>query len=498
MGLGEQEQIIQKLFELHPEAFLDSLPWMNRGHVVFDDGLMRLRFVKGPNFDYTFTGTQFYQLFTDVIFKSLKNNCGVWIESFDISEFVPREKEPEQLARVAGRKKSEAKDKSKAWKRYPFSAEFCPEGIIVDGVTEPFDIRGVVSYGPLRSKLVQYVIDCLVLDPIPLGTMVIIDFDTDSPVQIIRREGTDRNVAMRLCAHRHLFGEADQQACLYTWLFRHRDVEIRSGDTDTLAIVGNMIEQAALAACDSKEPNVDELLVAIKKVFPNQIIWSRGAIRGGAKAKARQSIKGKVKRLAEAQAKGRRLDEKMPDLPRSTHRPIDLKKIVEIVNRQGLGMRVFCKLCHGTGSDYNKKHRLAAETNIDNVWSHAVSHKQALRAIRCPASSLIRRGHACVWEQVRGSVDVYNAKLIYHNGDNKQIEFKEYKEEESDEATYESAVKVLKNFWYGVKRKKLKFSDEEELGIRMCLWGDQYWSFPFHTLAISAPSPFIEIDDERM
>jgi hypothetical protein len=498
MGLGELVAILDKMFETCPSAFHESMPWMNRGHTIIDDGLMRLRFVLGPNvkggMGYMFTGKQFYELCMSVVFTALRGGCGAWVGCFDIASLVPLEKEPEQKKRTDSRKASEKKDASRAWKRYPTEVEFCDEGVRnPDGVVEMFDIRGVMSNQTVRNKALWYVLDTLANEPIPLGTQVIFDFEEQGPVQVIRREGTSRNAVLRLNGWRHLFGEADQQMALWTWLFRASDVEIRSGDTDTLAVIGALVENATRATLASeKEPTREDLIAAIARVFPNKIMWSRGAMRGSSTTKARQSVKARSKRLIEAQAKGKRLEEKLPEAVRTHHHPIAIKDLVAALLQMGVSMKVVILiLCHGMGSDYNEKNNLAAQTGVPNVWVHMLANKAKLDQLTWRPSSLLKRGRACVWARVLCGLD--GVELIYNHNPKALGAWKE----EDNDKEFDEACRVLIEFWDGVPRRQHGSSSRElqEFGALMCLWGTQYWMFPFDLITIDAPSPFATTEE---
>lgn len=494
MGLKEYEEVLKKMHEVCPSAFLDTMPWMNRGSTVIDDGLMRLRFVLGPNVrqnqPYMFTGKQFYALFTDVIFAALRAGCGAWIECFDIASLVPPEKEGEQKRRTESRKTNEQKDASKAWKRYPYNIEICDEGVrYADGRTEMLDIRGIMSYQVSRDKAIRYVIGCLENEPIPLGTQVIIDFDEDGPIQVIRREGTSRNAVFHLAGWSHLFGEADLQMPLWAWLFRKTDVEIRSGDTDTLCVLGCMIEQAARDSLDKEDPEREELIKAIRELLPNKIIWSRGALRGSTTTKARASVKAKAKRLFEAQAKGRRLEEKAPEPVRTHHHPIDLIELVCALLQMGVSMKVVTLILgHGMGSDFNKKDALAAQTGVTNVWVRLQDFKARLAKLKWHSSSLVRRQRKCVWDRVLGEPALADAGFIYSPG----AEWKD-----GSDSDFDKACEVLMEFWEGVPRKRHEESslETQKFGAMMCLWGTQYWMFPFSSIRVDPPSAFATADE---
>lgn len=495
MGLNEYEEILAKMFAVCPSAFHDTMPWMKRGHTIIDDGLMRLRFVLGPNirrgkeFGYHFTGCQFYELFVGVIFSALRGNCGNWVECFDISSLVPLEKEKEQLKRSASFAKAKAKDPSKAWKRYPYNIVLCDDGVRwPDGKVEMFDIRGIMSYSHTRDKAIHYVIDKLLEgDPLPLGTQIILDFEKEGPIQIIREEGTPRNGAFRLHAWNHLFGEADLQMAMWTWLFRSNDVEIRSGDTDTLGVIGGLVEKAArdsFGSGDEKKRTREAWIAAVNKIFPNKIIWSRGAMRGKAQTADRQNAKARAKRLAAAKAQGKRLDEKEPEI-RTHHKPIELPVLVKALLQLGVTMKVVnLILCHGMGSDFNEKAALAAQTGVVNVWRDLLAHKEPLDQITWDDASLFERGRRCVWKQIIGSPNVVQAGYIYR-------QHGEWKDT-CDDTGFQQAYEYLCAFWDKVPRNRQQESSDEmkEFGVMMCLWGTQYWMFPFSTLILEPPSPF--------
>lgn len=498
MGLKEYVAILEKMFEVCPSAFHESMPWLNRGYTIIDDGLMRLRFVVGPNvkrgsqYAYQFTGLQFKELFAGVIYDALRGNCSTWVQGFDIAGLVPREKEPEQKKRTQTRKKADKKDPSKAWKRYSHDVQICDEGVRnADGSTEMFDIRGIMSHQVTRDKAIHYVIGKLANEPLPPGTQIILDFEEAGPLQIVRCPGTGRNGVFRLDAWTHLFGETDQQIALWTWLFRNTDVEIRSGDTDTLAVVGAMIENAARATLKSQEEeDRKQVMAAVAKIFPKQIMWNRGALRGSNNAKERASVKAKTKRLLEAQARGRRLEEKAPEPARTHHKPIDVKAIVVALLQLGLTMKaIILILCHGMGSDFNEKGALAEQTGVSQIWVHLLRHKQTLAQLEWHNSSLTQRGLWCIWDRLLGEPAIAQSGYIYTH--------KECKPHDDDDKGFNEACRELVAFWDSAPRRACSpSSDERKLkGALMCLWGTQYWMFPFDSIVIEPPSPFANVEE---
>lgn len=489
MGLNDLEDILEKLWTLFPSAFLESMPFMKAGHTIISDGLMRLKFATGPKFNNMFTGHEFYTLVTDVIFSALRSNCGTWIECFDIGKLVPTQKDEERKRRRDAAAKAEEKNPGKAPERYPIWAEFCDAGIIERPGAEPkpFDNRGVIGFEPLRNKLLQYVIDRLRSEGIPYGTQIIFDFKFDAPVSVVRKEVGGSNHVSKLDKYSHLFGEADLQMPMWAWIFRHNDVEIRSGDTDTLPIICALVEQANPA-------------------MANQVIWTRGRMKGSGQGKKRAAAKAKIKRLLAAQAKGRRLHEKVPEIVeteavRTHHRSVDFKAIVNMLSMRGISMKTFIMIvCHGTGSDFNLKTRLAHQTNIQNIFT-AIEDKQIrarIEAIHWSSFALVKRDQGCVWEQILGNKNMLGAGLVY---DIDEKNFKEWNDQEyrnygafDDDREYRIAEEALLSFWRGIERRQsVEYNDaEEKLGVLCSFWATQYWMFPFSTLIKIGPPPAFE------
>jgi hypothetical protein len=146
-------------------------------------------------------------------------------------------------------------------------------------------------------------------------------------------------------------------------------------------------------------------------------------------------------------------------------------------------------LCHGMGSDFNTKERLAAQTGLANVWLRLKNYTERLTELEWHPFSLIQRGRACVWAQVLGHPDVPLSGMIYSHNAKALVP---WKGSGDDDASFKKSCALLVEFWEGVTRTRYEAvsSSVQEFGATMCLWGTQYWMFPFASITIEAPSPF--------
>jgi hypothetical protein len=462
MGWDDQAEIIAKGREIAPSAFVDKMPLSKVRNVVIDDGPTRVRFRKGPNDNYMFTGQQFYDMFIKPMHEDLHGTTNTWIECFDIDDLMTRHKFPEQKERKDARVRAEQKKKDKGipvipLPKYDPESTFCESGIrSKDGtITQLFNIQAVTTNKVLRNKLTTFCAEMLLFDPLAVGRSVIIHHLPTGPLQFIRMHDQAANACLTLHSHNHIFGEADHALAYWTHVYastreqevnRPENIEVRSIDSDVLGILCNTV--SLLNKEESKEKRT-------------QVYWNRGLMKGGK-------------------------NEGKP------HQLIWINRFVECFEQMNFPIPHLITVAHIFGSDFAKKANLCPRTTFKSAWPTIAKEHKDLAAICINGADLAKRKRFAVWDNIIDSPDGtlldqfpgFFAALQCHIGT--------FQQEASDE-NYEKSAKALEQFVW--KFPGCKPGKDVAKGILEVLWATQYHCFPFNLLKVDRPSNFIEVDD---
>lgn len=249
----------------------------NHNTVVLDDTLTRVRTGLGPNYDRTYTGLQFVELFVRPMMRLLRTGyVSTFVCCVDNQSHVPSRKKKEQKRRDDGRIRSAAKKAREAIAAgvaisnehipYPDDTVFTDQGVrYLDTDTqqyteEPFHMDRVMITRVLRPKLWFYLLRKMRNMTWPMNIRIIFDHFSDGPWCIdthissddkkLDANASDAGGASESCGHKkgylmtdhkHMdtqeIGEADMMILYWLKQFPNQDIIINSTDTDFLPIV---------------------------------------------------------------------------------------------------------------------------------------------------------------------------------------------------------------------------------------------------------------------
>jgi hypothetical protein len=226
MGINTQIRLMLAKPSRCPQHWHDGY-FVQKNGVVIHDILTSLFNARGPNYNYMFTGNAMAKYLLD--FARLPFNSGqahTVIICADNQLFVPNEKREEQKRRDDSKQSSDP---------YPDSAEFCAQGIFIQGKLDQIDIRRVMKNRSLRKKLWQFVLSLWTnggYSP-PVGCTFIFDHFA-SGAWVIDSKGSYQTKVPT-----HGFGEADLKVPY--WVARYcssgDDIAVHSTDSDLLPIL---------------------------------------------------------------------------------------------------------------------------------------------------------------------------------------------------------------------------------------------------------------------
>ena len=475
MGWKAQSEIIAKIREIAPSAFIDKLPLSRDRGVVIRDAPTDSRFRKGPHFDYTFSGIEFFEMVFAPIRQALESNVSTWIECCDVDRFVTAEKRREQIKRKEGRKKGEEK-KAKLGKvgslvpKYKSDTQLCEGGIRnADGTVSRFDIRGITSNSQLRFAIWTFVAEMLLTTPLPMGTAVILHYLHVCPMMFIRNHGTTANVHFKMTQYAHCLGECDHQLPFWARIFSASCkeipqpiqpapwIDVRSTDSDLLGTLCDMYDRT---------PHNDT---------KTQIFWNRGKVIVHGKRDA--------------------------DSPRN-HPLICINTVVDCFVQMNFPVWKLILVAQLFGSDLVLKTDTTDRVGFNTAWPviSGNEHETGIHTIldRIEQNlhltvSLASRGRKCIWEYMlrSGTPDMRQRFPCLYDND---IFLDEYPEPDGD-VTFNRAIEALRSFtWKLPGRRKGKDANEER-GYEDALVSLQYYRFPFEIVKLPRPSNFIEKAD---
>lgn len=460
MGWDDQTEIIAKCKEIAPSAFIKEMPSSKVRNVVIDDGPTRLRYRKGPNDDYTFTGQEFYNLFIRPMHDDFKDATGTWIECIDIDVFMPRAKFPEQQRRKEIRIKGEKKKAEKGIKviplpKYDSKSYFCESGIrSEDGTfTQRFNIQSVTANSTLRAKLMDFCEEMLLHDPLPIGRSVIMHHQAAGPVQFLRIHDQQANARLRLNSHNHPFGEADQQLGYWTHVYasmheqdvmRPENIEVRSIDSDMLGILCHVV---SITKREGKEK-------------PTQVYWNRGVKQGS------------------------KTGEKHP--------LIWINRLVECLEKRGFPVKSLIMTAHIFGSDFAVKANLCPRSTFKTAGATVLKEIKDLNAITISSEDLVKRNQFAVWAHMLYFPDGNALDALPHFFKSLTLSDDEEPAKPED-YRFEKACSIIEQFVW--KFPGVKPGADVAKGCLDVLWATQYHTFPFDKIRVDRPSNFIEVDD---
>lgn len=462
MGWKDQKEIIAKCKEIAPGAFVDKMPVSKVRNVVIDDCPTRLRFRKGPNGDYMFTGDEYYRMFSQPMRADLADNTDTWIACFDISQLMPRAKIPEQKERRDKKVQAEEKKKQKGIKleplpKYDVNADFCEGGLrSEDGTfTQRFNLTSVTLNSKLWTKLMLFCEEMLMMDPLPVGRSVIMQHLPIGPLQFIRIHDQQANACFQLNNARHPFGEADMQLGYWVHIYastreqevarRPENIEVRTTDSDALGILCNVV--ALLNKEETKEKRT-------------RVYWNRGKII-----------------TKDGKDKG-------------NHKLICINELVHCLEKRGMTVEMLLIIAHTFGSDYAKKDNICPRSTFKSSGATILKHQKDLHAVLIPPQELVKRDCFAVWDHLmqNPSRDALEYMPDFFKGMQSRT-----KARETTGTAYDVSKQALEHFVW--KFPGCKDGKDVDKGCQDVFWAAQYHCFPFNVLEIDRPSNFIEVED---
>lgn len=474
MGFKTQDEIYAKLRECAPSAFLETVPFHRHKDVVISDGPTRMRYKLGPRYNWMFTGREYFDLFMAPIRDALKS-VSFYIECFDIDSYGLPEKRREQKRRTTSRRKGEAKAKAEGKEervKYSDNVDICEGGIrLENGFVSQFDIRSITTSSALRRKANIFITEMLILEPLPVGTSVILDFLESGPIQFIRQPNTLQNISFRLNKMQHLFGEAEPQMVMWARVFSTKwdtktvlpRIRCRSTDSDMLQWLGSLVENTGLFnSAEDKEPKCP-------------ILFERGKI----------ARTGKAKKPAAGE----------PPLPK-THPIVHVNELVGVLAQAGIHFWMLAVLFNAFGSDWCEKNNLTNGCGFSSAWPTFLAFKDRFKEIKFTTGDLIKRGKTTIWERVLRHPDIHGQPLVYYAGESKAPEpTTEFK---CDDAQFDKSVDVVLSFCRNLPRHKTATLEASIAGCADLFFAMQYQQFPWSIIRVRPPSAFLEKEDTDM